>query len=106
MKNLLLILAGAFAVFMALAIVQEWEMFGAAWFGGGEEAPPPLAESERKAAADAVYMALSLMQHFYGSGGDPRYAERMPYAIPALALFIVAALAVSWWTMRRVEVAK
>ena len=35
-----------------------------------------------------------------------RYAERMPYAIPVLVAIILAALAVSWWSMRRVEVVK
>ncbi|KKK98648.1 hypothetical protein LCGC14_2640660, partial [marine sediment metagenome] len=35
-------------------------------------------ETERKAAADTVYEMLTLMEHFYGSGGDRRFAERMP----------------------------
>ncbi len=82
MKKLVLILLGAFAGFMALAIAQEWDFFSAAWFGG-EEPPATLEESERKAAADAVYLVLSLMEHFYSSGGDPRFAERMP-ASPAV----------------------
>lgn len=77
MKKLLLIFLGAFAVFMVLAIAEEWEFFAAAWFGA-EEPPATLSESERKAAADTVYLALSLMQHFYATGGDSRFAERMP----------------------------
>lgn len=83
MKKLVLILLGAFAAFMALAILQEWRTFGGAWFSDGAEAPPELEESERKAAADAVYLMLSLIQHYYASDGDPRFADRMP-ASPAV----------------------
>lgn len=79
MKALLKILLGGFVVFMSLSIVQEWEFFSSAWFG--EPAPgAPLTDDERKGAADAVHMTLSLMRHLYLSGGDPRFAERMPAA--------------------------
>lgn len=81
-KQLLLILLGAFAVFMVLAMFQEWSFFSSAWFGTGEP-EPALEESERKLAADAVYLVLSLMEHFYSSGGDPRFVDRMP-ASPAV----------------------
>jgi hypothetical protein len=74
---LLKILAGGTAVFLAIAIAQEWQYFSTAWFGApvvrGETS-----ESERKAASDTVYEMLTLMEHFYGSGGDRRFAERMP----------------------------
>lgn len=78
MKRLLQILAVAFVAFMALAVGQEWRFFTSAWFGAGEQAPRTLAEADRRAAADTVASLLSLMGHFYGSGGDPRFAERMP----------------------------
>jgi hypothetical protein len=78
-KALVKILLGGFVVFMSLSIAQEWEFFSSAWFG--EPAPTaPLTDDERKGAADAVHMALSLMRHLYLSGGDPRFAERMPAA--------------------------
>ena len=69
MKALLKILLGGFVVFMSLSIAQEWEFFSSAWFG--EAAPQaPLSDDERKGAADAVHMTLSLMRHLYLSGGD------------------------------------
>lgn len=76
-KSLLKILAGGTVVFLATAIAQEWQYFSTAWFGApavGAET----SESERKSAADTVYEMLTLMEHFYGSGGDRRFAERMP----------------------------
>jgi hypothetical protein len=77
LKNLLKILFVGTAFFLVLAIVQEWQYFSAAWFGSPAViAEPP--EAERKAAADTVYELLTLMEHFYGSGGDRRFAERMP----------------------------
>lgn len=84
-KNLLAILLGGFLVFQTLAIVQEWEVFGAAWFGLGDEPEEGLSADEREAAADAVYLALSLQRHFYASGGDPRFADRMPVSEAILA---------------------
>lgn len=77
MKNLLKILAGGLVAFQVLAVAQEWEVFSTAWFGVTEE-PPELSEEERREATGAVYLTLSLMRHFYASGGDPRFAERMP----------------------------
>jgi hypothetical protein len=78
-RGLLAILGGGFLLFMVLAIAQEWELFANAWLGE-EAAPPELAEEERRGAVDAVQLTLSLMRHLYLSGGDPRFAERMPAA--------------------------
>lgn len=78
MKRLLQIVLVAFALFMVLAVGQEWRFFASAWFGGEEDAPAALAETDRRAAADTVATLLSLMAHYYSSGGDPRFAERMP----------------------------
>ena len=77
MSPLLKILGGGLAVFMTLAMVQEWDVFDRAWLGA-PKAAPPLPETERKAAADTVYRMLRLMEHLYGSGGDPRFIERLP----------------------------
>jgi hypothetical protein len=79
LKPLLKVLLGGFVVFMGLAIAQEWAFFSSAWFGK-PAAEVVLTEEERKEAADTVHLALSLMRHLYLSGGDPRFAERMPAA--------------------------
>jgi len=76
-KALLKILAGGTALFIAVAVVQEWSQFGPAWFGSAETRAT-MSEGEKKAAADTVYQMLTLMEHLYASGGDPRFAERMP----------------------------
>jgi len=77
MKNLLKILVGGFVVFQVLAIAQEWDFFAAAWFGTDEEGTSLSLEDQRAAAA-VVDEALTLLQHFYLSGGDARFADRMP----------------------------
>jgi len=76
-KGLLKIVLIGFAVFMVLAIAQEWEFFSSAWFGESE-APVSVDPADREQAADTVREMLTLMRHFYSSGGDPRFAERMP----------------------------
>lgn len=79
MKGLLKILVFGFAAFMLIAVAQEWDFFSSAWFGGSERVESPVySESDQKDAADTVYLVLSLMRHLYSSGGDPRFAERMP----------------------------
>ncbi len=80
MKALLKILGGGFLAFMLLAIADEWAFFSAAWFGDGGDDAPAADEAEQKAAADAVHRTLTLMRHLYLSGGDPRFADRMPAA--------------------------
>ncbi len=79
MRSLLKILLGGFLVFMVLAIADEWTFFSAAWFGQAAPAPE-LTEDERAAAEDSLRLLLSVMGHFYRSGGDSRFAERMPAA--------------------------
>jgi hypothetical protein len=78
-RALLGILLGGLIVFMTLAIAQERELFFTAWFGEPEPRAA-LTTEESKEAADAVHLTLSLMRHLYLSGGDPRFAERMPAA--------------------------
>lgn len=77
MKGLLKILLGGFAAFMVLAIAQEWQLFTSAWFDAGESAPE-VSESEQRAATETLRLTLDLMGHLYRSGGDPRFAERLP----------------------------
>lgn len=77
MKALLKILGGGFVVFMALAITEEWAFFRTAWFGD-ETAVETASGADVREAADAVRETLVLMRHLYTSGGDVRFAERLP----------------------------
>ena len=77
MKALLKIVGGGFALFMVLAIAQEWTFFRTAWFGGDAEVETASDEDVREAVA-AVRETLVLMRHLYTSGGDVRFAERLP----------------------------
>lgn len=77
MRGLLKILLGGFAAFMVLAIGQEWQLFSSAWFGE-ETVAPEIQESDRKDATATLRLALDLMGHLYRSGGDARFAERLP----------------------------
>ena len=77
MKNLLKILLGGFLVFIAIAVVEEREIF----FPGALSDNLQLAkldEGDATAAIATVRQMLSLYGHYYGSGGDQRFAERMP----------------------------
>jgi len=76
-RSLLKILGGGTLAFMALAMAQEWTVFDQAWFGSARSAAD-LPEPERKAASDTVYAMLKVMEHLYSSGGDSRFAARMP----------------------------
>jgi len=80
LKGLLKIVGGGFVVFMLLAIAQEWNFFSSAWFGDEETSGSTLDEADRKAAADTVHRLLTVMRHYYASGGDPRFIERAPAA--------------------------
>ena len=78
MKNFFRIVLSGLALFIAVAIVQEWSYFSVAWFGVSEvEETIPDNEDEEQAVG-ALREALTLMAHMYSSGGDPRFAERMP----------------------------
>jgi hypothetical protein len=76
-KTLLKILLGGFLLFMVLAIAQEWSFFSQAWFGA-EEPAAELTPEDREGAVQAVALTLDLMRHLYASGGDARFADRMP----------------------------
>lgn len=55
----------------------------AAWRASTAAPAPALADADRKEAADTVRLYLAIAAHLRGSGGDPRYAERLP-ADPAI----------------------
>jgi len=75
-KSLLKLIAGGTAVFMLLAVGQEWDFFKTAWFGADEpvSAPP---EVDRKEVEESLRRTLIVIGHLYGSGGDRRFAERL-----------------------------
>lgn len=80
MKRLLQILLGGTAVFMAVAVAQEWRVFGPALLGRGG-GPPPLPAADQQASDDAVAAVrafVTLYGHLHSAGGDPRFAERLP----------------------------
>lgn len=84
MKSFLKILLIGFVGFMIAAVAQEWGYFSSAWFGGSTP-EPAFSDEDRSAAAEAVRQTLVLMEHLYGTGGDPRFAERMPVSPTVLA---------------------
>lgn len=84
MRTLWKILLGGLVVFMALAITQQWGYFSSVWFGSEPE-PEAASDEDTEAAVDAVRNVLILIEHFYGTGGDPRFAERIPLSPQALS---------------------
>lgn len=77
MRSLVRILLAGFLAFMVLGVVQEYRFFLGAWFGESE-ATEGMTEEDQAAAAATVREVLTLMRHFYASGGDPRFADRIP----------------------------
>lgn len=78
MKQLLAIVLLGTLLFLMAAIVQEWDYFSSRWFGADETAASDNRESDEVEALATVRTALAMMAHYYSSGGDPRFAERMP----------------------------
>jgi len=77
-KNFLKIVASGLVLFVVAAIVQEWSYFSVAWFGRSEAQETVLDDADEDQAVGALREALTLMTHLYSSGGDPRFAARMP----------------------------
>ncbi len=77
MKPFLKIIAGALAVFMVLAVAQERDVFFAPLAMAAKK-PRILSKTDRKNAVETVYSYLALSSHLYATGGDPRFAERIP----------------------------
>lgn len=81
MTALIRIAGGALAVFLVLGGIQEWRSLAAPLL------PPErrleLSQADRRAAAATVYRFVQLSSHLYATGGDRRFAERLPSS-PAL----------------------
>jgi hypothetical protein len=77
-KRFLQILAGSALLFVVLAMIEERETFTRNWF----EPPEAFraAATERRAAAETVHAFRTLAAHWYGTGGDARFGERLPAA--------------------------
>jgi len=78
-KQLLQIVSVGLLLFVVAAIAQEWGYFSSVWFGA-TATPVTAGEDGEAEALGTVREALALMAHFYSSGADPRFAERMPVA--------------------------
>ena len=79
MKTLVKILLAGTALFMAVAMAQEWDVFASAWRGARPAVSTPVVPAARREAAEAAVQQLHVLsRHLYASGGDPRFAERLP----------------------------
>lgn len=78
MKSFLAILGGGLVLFIVAAMAQEWEVFASAWFREPAAATRPAETPEVREATGTVRRFLSLLSHLHGTGGDPRFAERLP----------------------------
>ena len=77
MKRFLAIVAGSIVVFLAGAMIEEWEVFAQPWFTPPQE-ESPVSEDDQRAGVKTINLYLTLSSHLYGTGGDPRFAERIP----------------------------
>lgn len=84
MKGLSKILAVGFVIFLAMAMVEEREAFAPLFGSAPTGASAALSEADRRAAVDTVRELLTFMIHLNSTGGDPRFAERLP-ASPEVA---------------------
>lgn len=77
MRALLKIVGWGTLAFVVLAVVQERDVFLAAV---GLSPPAAAADdaADAQRAAETVRAFLALESHCYGSGGDPRFLERLP----------------------------
>lgn len=79
MKALAKTLGAGLLLFLAIAMAQERSVFlfapGPRTGGAPADGPREPAPAE---ALETVLGFLKLSSHFYGSGGDPRVAERLP----------------------------
>lgn len=82
MKRFLLIIAIAALLFITLAMLEEHETFTRNWFKPPESFKA--SEQERRSAAETVYAFRTLAAHWYATGGDARFGERLPAAPPVV----------------------
>jgi hypothetical protein len=78
MKRLLVILGVGTVSFLAIAMVQEWEVFAESFLGVRRDGGVEVEENDRQAAIDTVRRYLVLMRHLYSTNGDVRFLERLP----------------------------
>lgn len=82
MKQFAKVVGGALVLFIALAMLQEHDTFSTNWFKPAEGFQAPA--TERRAAAEAVHAFRMMSAHWYGSGGDRRFEERLPASQPLI----------------------
>lgn len=76
MRRFLEIVIGAAVLFIVLGMLQEYDTFARSWF---DPAPKFVAsDAERRGAAEAVQVFRTMTAHWYGTGGDRRFEERLP----------------------------
>lgn len=76
MKSFLSIVLGAVLLFIAGSMLEERDTFSGSWFSKPVQDHGP--KADRRDAANAVYLFRSVSTHLYASGGDARFAERLP----------------------------
>lgn len=82
MKRFLQIVAGAALLFVVLAMLEERETFTRNWFKVADSFRAT--DTDRRSAAETVHAFRTLAAHWYGTGGDARFGERLPVAPPVL----------------------
>jgi len=81
-KNLVKILVIGGVLFTGVCILQDWRNF----FRVAPENAEGADQAEVEAAAsNTVQQFVSIARHAYQSGGDPRFAERLPASEPVIA---------------------
>jgi len=79
LKGFLKIVGVGAVLFMATAMIQEWRVFVGAWTGAGVTRPAVQdGEPKDTQVEDTVRRYVSMARHFYQTGGDRRFAERIP----------------------------
>lgn len=84
MRQLSKILLAGIVAFLMLGMLQKWDFFLGAWLGESND-EKTMSRDDLLGAAATVEDLLTLMRHYYASGGDPRFAERMPASDGVLA---------------------
>ena len=77
MKSFLAICGVAVIVFLGGAMIEEWDVFAGPWFAK-KPAASLMSDDDRRKASNAVYLYLKLTSHLAGTGGDQRFADRIP----------------------------
>ena len=78
MKRLLMIIVVGTISFLAIAMIQEWEVFAESFLGFRQDSGAEVEDNDRREAIDTVHRYLVLMRHLYSTNGDARFLERLP----------------------------